>query len=229
MCDKPNQPVQLNRTPETSAPRGISLFPTEKGFPACGFWFSHAGKAISCVGFHFSRMGKAISYEGFCFSYRGKVISCEGFHYSHTGKAISCEGFHFSCMGKAISYEGFCFSLTGKAFRAPSAMCRHVDDAWRAPDRVLSVDHYSLGGLHLRFPNDGLILSDKRFQPVRFLLLPRCDQNILFRTIELRQSVHQTNEYCLRAACAGSGDQLRINSDSQAHACSTFIIGIFTS
>src|SRR5438876_659147 len=183
MCDKPNQPVQLNRTPETSAPRGISLFPTEKGFPACGFWFSHAGKAISC----------------------------EGFHYSHMGKAISCEGFHFSCMGKAISYEGFCFSLTGKAFRAPSAMCRHVDDAWRAPDRVLSVDHYSLGGLHLRFPNDGLILSDKRFQPVRFLLLQRCDQNMLFGIIELPKCMNQGDEHCLNTAGSSAGIELRID------------------
>jgi len=39
MFDKPNQPVQLNRTPETSSPRGISLFPTEKGFPAWDFGF----------------------------------------------------------------------------------------------------------------------------------------------------------------------------------------------
>ena len=169
MFDKPNQPVQLNRTPETSSPRGILVFPTEKDFPR-GILVFHAGKAISCVGFHFSRMGKAISYEGFCFS--------------RTGKAIS---------------------------RAPSAMCRHVDDAWRAPDRVLSVDHYSLGGLHLRFPNDGLILSDKRFQPVRFLLLQRCDQNMLFGIIELPKCMNQGDEHCLNTAGSSAGIELRID------------------
>src|SRR2546426_10952568 len=127
----------------------------------------------------------------FTFPAQEKRFPARDFAFPAQEKGFSCEGFCFSRTGKAISYEGFCFSHTGKAISCgPSAMCRHVDDAWRAPDRVLSVDHYSLDGLHLRSPNDGLILSDKRFQPVRFLLLPRCDQNILFRTIEFSQSVH---------------------------------------
>src|SRR5438067_1986933 len=88
MCDKPNQPVQLNRTPETSSPRGISLFPTEKGFPAWDFGFPSYRKSDFLRAISLFPHRKSDFLRGISFFLHGKSNFLRGILLFPHGKSV---------------------------------------------------------------------------------------------------------------------------------------------